>query len=341
MAEQAPEYPEPRFYSREFKLEAVRPSETTEKSVAQIARELGVRERVLYRWRRQLREQPEQAFPGLWTPERAGRRDPPLTPRAGAGATGAGNAEKNSGYLLARPAMRYAVIAGYSGEYPLSVLCQTVEVSVSGYSAWCKRMPSRHQQVDEALAAEIQHAFMAGRRVYGSPRVHAWLRHHGIRCSRKRVARLMRLPGLCAARQRRRKPRTTDSQHAYPIAPNLLEHNFAATAPNRTWVADITAIETQEGWLYLSGIVDTYSRRAIGYAMATRRDEALVETALEMALCSRRPQAGLVHHSDRGSQYTSWGYRAMVDGYGIVLSMSGKGDPYDNDWASYCTPSVW
>ena len=140
----------------------------------------------------------------------------------------------------------------------------------------------------------------------------------------------MRAQGLCAAQRRRRKPRTTDSQHTSPIAPNLLERNFAATAPNRKWVADITGIETHEGWLYLSGIVDTYSRRAIGYAMGTRRDEALVETALEMALCSRRPQAGLLHHSDRGSQYTSWGYRAMLDGYGVVLSMSGKGDPYDN-----------
>ena len=140
----------------------------------------------------------------------------------------------------------------------------------------------------------------------------------------------MRAHGWCAARWHRRKPRTTDSQHAWPVAPNLLGRNFTATAPNRKWVADITAIETQAGWLYLSGIVDIYSRRAIGYAMATRRDEALVETALEMALLGRRPQAGLVHHSDRGSQYTSWGYRAILESQGIVLSMSGKGDPYDN-----------
>jgi transposase InsO family protein len=166
-------------------------------------------------------------------------------------------------------------------------------------------MPSRHQQVDEALAVEIAHAVVAGRRVYGSPRVHAVLRHCGIRCSRTRVARLMRAQGLCAARHRRRKPRTTDSQHAYPIAPNLLARNFTATAPNCTWVADITGIETHQGWLYLAGMVDTYSRRAVGSAMDIRRDEALVETAVEMALLTRRPQAGLVHHSDRGSQYSS------------------------------------
>jgi putative transposase len=180
--------------------------------------------------------------------------------------------------------MRYAVIAGQVGEHAVSTLCRTFDVSASGYYAWRRRMPSRHQQVDEALKVEIQHAVVAGRTVYGSPRVHAVLRHRGIRCSRKRVARLMRVQGLCATRRQRRKPRTTDSQHPYPTAPNLLQRNFTATAPNRKWVADITGIETHEGWLYLAGIVDTYSRCAVGYSMNTRRDEALVESALEMAL---------------------------------------------------------
>jgi len=226
--------------------------------------------------------------------------------------------------------MRYDVIAGYVGEYALSTRCRTLGVSVSGYYAWRRRTPSRHQQVDEVLGVQIQQAFVAGRGVYGSPRVHAFLRHRGIRCSRKRVARLMRVQVLWAARRHRRKPRTTDSQHPYPIAPNLLERDFSASAPNRKWVADITGIETHAGWLYLAGIVDTYSRCAIGYAMDTRRDEALVETALDMALLGRRPQAGLVHHSDRGSQYTSWNYRGILESYGIVLSMSGKGEPYDN-----------
>jgi putative transposase len=175
--------------------------------------------------------------------------------------------------------MKYAFIASQVEGFSIHRLCQTLEVSVSGYYAWQRRCPSAHQQADEALGTQIRYAFVAGRGVYGSPRVHAFLRHHGIRCSRKRVARLMRLPGLCAARVRRRKPRTTDSQHPYPIAPNLLERDFIATAPNRKWVADITAIQTQAGWLYLAGIVDTYSRRAIGYAMDPRRDEALVEAA--------------------------------------------------------------
>jgi putative transposase len=226
--------------------------------------------------------------------------------------------------------MRYAFIAKAAEEFSISVLCRTLAVSVSGYYAWRRRTPSAHQRADEMLSTQIRHAFVAGRGVYGSPRIHAYLRHQGIRCGRKRVIRLMRAQGLCAARRRRRKPRTTDSQHPLPVAPNVLARHFTASAPNRTWVADITAVETMRGWLYFAGIVDVYSRRAIGYAMDTRRDEALVETALEMALFSRRPHAGLLHHSDRGSQYTSHGYRNMLESQSIVLSMSGKGEPYDN-----------
>src|SRR5260221_7147335 len=140
----------------------------------------------------------------------------------------------------------------------------------------------------------------------------------------------MRAQGLCATRPRRRKPRTTDSQHAQPVAPNLLARNFTATAPNRKWVADITAIATRSGWLYLAGILDVYSRRAIGYAMDTTRDERLVEEALDMALADRRPAAGLGDQPDRGSQYTSDGYRGLLECPRIVLSMSGKGGPHDN-----------
>jgi putative transposase len=141
---------------------------------------------------------------------------------------------------------------------------------------------------------------------------------------------LMRAQGLCAGRPRRRKPRTTDSQHTQPVAPNLLARDFTAQAPNRKWVADITGIPTRSGWLYLAGILDVYSRRAIGYAMDTYRDEQLVEIALDLALLGRRPRAGLVHHSDRGSQYSSSGYRAILEAHGIRMSMSGKGDCSDN-----------
>jgi transposase InsO family protein len=227
--------------------------------------------------------------------------------------------------------MKYAFIASQVSVFAVRVLCQVLDVSVSGYYAWRRRTPSAHGQADGALRARIRAAFLAGRGVYGSPRIHAMLHAAGVGCSRKRVARLMRSLQLCAGRPKRRKPRTTDSQHTQPIAPNLLGRDFTAEAPNRKWVADITGIPTRGGWLYLAGILDVYSRRAIGYAMDGFRDEQLVETALDMALVSRRPSAGqLIHHSDRGSQYSSAGYRGTLEEQGIRISMSGKGDPYDN-----------
>ncbi len=229
--------------------------------------------------------------------------------------------------------MKYAFIARHTVEFAISVMCRALEVSVSGYYTWRARTqagPSAHEQADTTLSRRIRTAFLAGRGVYGSPRIHAALRAVGIRCARKRVARLMRMQGLCAGRPRRRKPRTTDSRNTQLVAPNLLARDFTAEAPNRKWVADITGIPTHTGWLYLAGILDLYSRRAIGYAMDTYRDERLVETALDMALVSRRPSAGLLHHSDRGSQYSSTGYRGTLEEQGIRMSMSGKGEPYDN-----------
>jgi len=226
--------------------------------------------------------------------------------------------------------MKYGFVASQVGAFPVRVMCQALAVSVSGYYAWRRRAPSAHQQVDTALRARICAAFTAGRGVYGSPRVHALLRSQGLRCSRKRVARLMRAQDLSAPRLHWHKPRTTDSQHTQPVAPNLLGRNFTASAPNRKWVADITGIPTRSGWLYLAGILDAYSRRAIGYAMDVARDERLVEVALDMALASRQPRAGLLHHSDRGSQYTATADRGLLECYGIIMSMSGKGEPYDN-----------
>ena len=204
---------------------------------------------------------------------------------------------------------------------------------MSGYYAWQARTKvgtSAHARDDALLSTRIHSAFLTGRGVYGSPRIQATLRTQGIRCSRKRVARLMQAQQLRAGRPKRRKPHTTDSQHTHPVAPNLLARDFTAQAPNRKWVADITGIPTQHGWLYLAGILDVYSRRAIGYAMDGSRDEHLVETALAMAIVTRRPPAGLIHHSDRGSQYSSTGYRGTLEEQGMRMSMSGKGEPYDN-----------
>lgn len=226
--------------------------------------------------------------------------------------------------------MKYRFIAQHQQEYPVNVMCATLAVSPSGYYAWRRREPSAHQQADEQLSGQIAQIFQAGRGVYGSPRIHAVLQAEGVACARKRVARLMHQQGLAAIPPRRRTPHTTDSDHAQPVAPNVLARDFAATAANEKWVADITAIPTQAGWLYLAAILDLYSRAVVGWAMDRLRDERLVLRALHMALARRQPDAGLLHHSDRGSQYTSGSYQALLAQQGIAVSMSRRGNCYDN-----------
>lgn len=214
----------------------------------------------------------------------------------------------------------------------VETLCRALGVSVSGYYAWRGRQLSQRQQQDARLLTQIRAVYQAGRGLYGSPRVHAALRQRGVLCSRKRVARLMRQAGIYSRRRPKRRIRTTDSRHHRPVAPNLLKRDFAASAPNQKWVGDILGIGTDEGWLYLAVLLDTYSRLIVGWAMSSYRDEALVTDALRMALARRDlPQTvQLIHHTDRGSQYTADGYLALLKEHGIQLSMSGKGDPYDN-----------
>jgi putative transposase len=189
--------------------------------------------------------------------------------------------------------------------------------------------PSPRSQQNTRLGERIVRIYQANRQVYGSPRVHAVLQAEGHACGKKRVARLMREPGL-SARPRKHRTRTTDSQHDQPVAPNLLNREFTATAPNTKWVADITAIWTAEGWLYLAVVLDIFSRMVADWAMDAHRDEALVEQAARMALARRQPEPGLLHHSDHGSQYTATDYRELLAQYDIVVSMSGKADCYDN-----------
>ncbi len=211
----------------------------------------------------------------------------------------------------------------------MKTMCRVLAVSESGYYAWCKQEPSQHQRENERLTEQICQAYERGRQVYGSPRVHAELRTQGIICSKNRVARLMRQVGLRAIHKRRRIC-TTDSRHNDPVAPNVLQRDFTALAPNRKWLTDITAVWTAEGWLYLAVVLDVYSRLVVGWAMASHREEHLVEEALLMALGWRKPIEELLHHSDRGSQYTSLAYQGLLARFHIQVSMSGKGDCYDN-----------
>ncbi len=211
----------------------------------------------------------------------------------------------------------------------MSLLCETLEVSVSGYYDWRKRPMSQHAQSDAYLAEQIQAAYQAHRRLYGSPRLYVELHEQGISCSRKRVARLMRELGI-SARRARHRTRTPRCDPEARVAPNLLKQDFTASRPDEKWTGDITAVWTYEGWLYLAVVLDLFSRRVVGWAMAATQDETLVSTAFRMALLHRRPEPGLLFHSDRGSQYTSQAYQALLAKACVTVSMSRTGNCYDN-----------
>jgi transposase InsO family protein len=225
--------------------------------------------------------------------------------------------------------MRFAFIDAEKAHYPVTVLCRVLQVRRSGFYAWLRRTPGLRLRHDRVLAVHIGTAFRDSRGTYGSPRVQAELAAKGLHTSKRRVERLMRDKGLCALRKRR-FTRTTDSRHRLPLAPNLLARDFTASAPNRVWTTDVTYIWTLQGWLYLAVILDLYSRRVVGWAMSASNDDRLALSALHMALQTRRPPRGLIHHSDRGSPYCSKDYRAVLQTHGVVRSMSRKGDCWDN-----------
>jgi putative transposase len=220
-------------------------------------------------------------------------------------------------------------MADHHQEYPVTVMCDVLEVSVSGFYAWRKREPSQHRREDAELAEKIKEVFQCHRCVYGSPRIHAELHAQGVHCARKRVARLMRELELVAKRPRHRTV-TTKSEPGATVAPNLLQQDFHADEPNQKWASDTTSIWTQEGWLFLAVVLDLFSRMVRGWSMAAVQDAALVINALTMALTRRCPQAGLLHHSDRGNTYTSESYLALLQQNGMQVSMSRTANGYDN-----------
>jgi transposase InsO family protein len=225
--------------------------------------------------------------------------------------------------------MKYQFIEQHKQEFPVVTMCRILGVSESGFYAWRKRPACRRKREDAQLSSRIRQVFSTHRERYGSPRIHAELRHQGMRCSRKRVARLMREAQLHAKGKRRRMV-TTRRDVSHPVAPNLLDRDFTATEPNKKWVTDMTYVPTTQGWLYLAVILDLYSRFVVGWSMSAHCDEELVASAFHMAVCRRRPQAGLLHHSDRGSQYTSRAYRLLLEQAGMSVSMSRKGNCWDN-----------
>jgi transposase InsO family protein len=204
-----------------------------------------------------------------------------------------------------------------------------MEVSVSGYYAWVKRPESERKRQNQQLLERIKQIHKQSRQTYGSPRVYVDLKKQAIPCSLNRVARLMQVNEI-AARRKRKFVFTTDSKHNLPVAENKLDQDFTASKPNQKWVTDITYIPTKEGWLYLAVVLDLYSRKVVGWAMDGNMERGLVMNALRMALLARKPQKGLLHHSDRGSQYASNDYQKLLDDNKIACSMSRKGNCYDN-----------
>lgn len=225
--------------------------------------------------------------------------------------------------------MTFAFIDAEKAAFPIDRMCRVLDVSSSGYFAWSGRPACRRQRDDMVLLAHVRSAFALSNGTYGSPRMMRELRDDGLVVGRRRTARLMRENGL-KARQKRRFKRTTDSQHAWPVAPNLVDQDFTAEHANQKWGADISYVWTREGWLYLAVVIDLFSRRVVGWSVGDRLHRDLALTALGKALIIRRPKAGLIHHSDRGSQYCSVDYQAELRRHGILISMSGKGNCYDN-----------
>ena len=225
--------------------------------------------------------------------------------------------------------MRFQFIDGHRDEFPVKLMCKVLGVSTSGYYAWRSRPPSEREMANRALTAKIKEEFEKSGETYGSPRIYQVMRKLGLTCSKNRVARLMHAAGL-KAKQTRKYRSTTKRNKADRAAPNILKRDFSADAPNNKWVADITYIGTQEGWLYLAAIMDLFSRRIVGWAMSPRMTSDLTLRALDMAIRRCRPGAGLIHHSDQGSQYTDSEYQAVLAADSIVASMNGVGTWYDN-----------
>ena len=225
--------------------------------------------------------------------------------------------------------MRYRFLAVEKADYPVRLLCRVLAVSASGFYAWSRRPESARARSDRSLLLAIRVAHRTSRDTYGSPRVHRELVAQGQTAGLHRIARLMREQGLCGKRRRRFRT-TTQSRHSHPVAPNLLARQFAVPRPKVAWVGDITYVWTLEGWLYLGILLDLYSRRVVGWATGSRIDQALTLRALRMALQGTQPGPGLVHHTDRGSQYAAKDYRKLLQGRGIDCSMSRKGNCWDN-----------
>ncbi len=225
--------------------------------------------------------------------------------------------------------MRFAFIDAWKEVWSVEFLCRIMQVTSRGYRAWRARPMSQRQRGDMVILAHIREQHRLSLHSYGRPRMTAELQEMGLRVGHRRIGRLMRMNGIKTVRTQKYKV-TTDSNHAFNIAPNLLDQDFSADGPNQKWAGDISYIWTSEGWLYLAVILDLYSRRVIGWAVSNRMKRDLAIQALDMAVAMRQPPKGCIHHTDRGTQYCSHDYQKRLSKHGFKVSMSGKGNCYDN-----------
>nr|WP_245885159.1 IS3 family transposase [Defluviimonas denitrificans] len=310
----------------EFRREAVRLALTSGRTRREIAEDLGIGLSTLTRWLSRERDtgEPVEASVDLHAELKRLRRENAVLKQER-------DILKKAGRLLRerRKSMSFAFIEAEKASFPIHRMCRVLEVSQSGFFAWRDRPACQRQRQDMVHLAHIRTVFALSNGTYGSPRMHRDLIDEGHQIGRHRTARLMRENGL-VARQKRRFKRTTDSEHAWPIAQNLIAQDFSADAPDKKWGADISYIWTAQGWLYLAVVLDLHSRRVVGWATSDRLKRGLAVEALRRAIANRSPAPGLVHHSDRGSQYCSVDYQAELRKRSILISMSGKGNCYDN-----------
>ncbi|MCK8826569.1 IS3 family transposase [Natroniella acetigena] len=320
-----------RTYSEQFKRETVELSFNSEKTCKEIAEDLGLSYHNLIRWRKEYRDNKDQAFPGQGkqklSPEQEEIKQ--LKEELRIAKQERDIFKKSSRHIPKETKMKYGFIREHRNEFPITRMCQVLGVSRSGYYSWLNRKPSKRKQENYKLKLRIAQIYSESRGSYGSPRIYKQLKKEGFKCNKKRIERLMRVLGLKAIQKRKFRV-TTDSNHNLPIKENLLERKFDVTEKNKVWVSDITYISTKEGWLYLAVMIDLYSRKIVGWSMQKRMTKNLVIYALNMAIKRRNPEKGLIVHSDQGSQYASHAFQKLLWQNKFKSSMSRKGNCWDN-----------
>ena len=321
---------ERRKFTREFKLEAVRLIKGRGVSYVQASQDLGVHVSQLRDWVKKLSDDPQHAFPGLgqMKPEQAeiARLQREVTKLKAERDI----LKKSRGLLREGIDVKFGFIARHRGIWPAGWLCGALGVSRGGFYAWLTRPRSQRSHDDEELGTKVRISFVASDRTYGARRVWHDLLAEGVSCGLHRIERLMRLQALRARPRRRRLPPDLGERQATAVAPNVLDRGFEASAPNRKWIADFTYIWTAEGWLYVAAVIDLFSRRVVGWSMSAAMTAQLVTDALMMAIWRRGKPDALLHHSDRGSQYTSEQFQRLMADNGVVCSMSRSGNVWDN-----------